>query len=288
MRKGWISDKPISGERAGACPSSIRKPHGYFWLIILTSVVFTATATAGQRISKVRAGEHEDFARLVFDMEGPTQVGDPQVSSGRIWLSFLGTETELSKTQLLAGTIRSVEFVSEGQNLNAEIEVAVGKFEINLFALTNPDRIVLDVFPERQASAFSVSEREEVEPAKGRPAIPSDNERANSHRVGIGTTGEPDLESPPGALNANSRSLETEPGKVLSAGFNWALAGLVSLGLFLIGLLSVACMKVVKKTELTLKTREPGEDFRRSVAEVDTLIKEEIRNYDRLKWRNQE
>ena len=288
MRKGWISDKPISGERAGACPSSIRKPHGHFWLIILTSVFFTATAAAGQRISKVRAGEHDDFARLVFDLEGPTQVGDPQVSSGRIWLPFLGTETELPKTPLLEDTIRSVKFAKEGQNLNAEIEVAISEFEIKLFALTNPDRIVLDVFPERQASAFSVSEREEVEPTKVRPALPSEDARANNQGIGIGLTSEAELVDSAGALNTNTRPLETrpletEPGKVLSAGFNWTLAGLVALGVFLVGLLSVACMKVVKKTELTLKTREPGEEFRRSVAEVDALIKEEIRNYDRLK-----
>ena len=303
MMKGCISDKPISDERASPFPSSIRKHHRHFWLIFVTSVVLVTMAMAGQRISKVRFGEHEDFARLVFELEGTVQVGDSRISSGRIWLPFPDTKTELPDTQFQEGTFRSVEFVKKGQDLRAEIEVAVGDFEINVFALTDPDRIVLDVFPGRPASALTASEKEEVEPTAGRPLLPSEDESVSTQGIGTGQEGGTDVEHSAGALNAGSESretgspetrplgdgaLEVEPSKVFSAGFNWAPVGLVALGLFLVGLLSVTCMKVLKKPEATLENEGVGEDFRRSVAEIDTLIKEEILSYERLKWRNQE
>jgi hypothetical protein len=303
MTEGCIADKPFLDNRVGACPSSIWKLHGHFWLIIVTSVLFAATAMAMPKISKVRTGEHEDFARLVFELEGTAQVGESQISSGRIWLTLLGVETALPKTTLLEGTIRSVEFVKEGKNVKAEVEVADSDFEIKVFALTDPDRIVVDVFPETRAAALTARNREEVEPTAGGTALSSEDASVNSEGFRTRPEGNAEVAQPVGSLSAGLESLEVgssetssikpetlevEPGTVVSAGFDWGLVGLVALVVFLIGLLSVTCMKVLKKPEATVEKEGASEDFRRSVTEIDTLIKGEIRNYDRLRWRKQE
>jgi hypothetical protein len=303
MSNGHILDKPFFDNRVGACPSRIWTLHGHLWLIIATSLLFAATAMAVPKISGVRTGEHEDFARLVFELEGTAQVGESQISSGRIWLTLLGVETALPKTRLLEGTIRSVEFVKEGKNVKAEVEVADSDFEINVFALTDPDRIVVDVFPEPQASALNAPNRGNVEPTAGRPVLSGEDASFSNLGIETGPEDKADVEQSAGALNAGFESLETgspeprpsvaeslevEPGTVVSAGFDWGLVGLVALVVFLIGLLSVTCMKVLKKPEATVEKEGASEDFRRSVTEIDTLIKAEIRNYDRLRWRKQE
>jgi hypothetical protein len=260
-------------------------------------------ALAGPRVCKVRVGDHESFARLVFEMEGVAEVGDLRISSGGIWLTLLDTVTELQNMQFENGTMRSIEFVREGQTLNARIEVTLDRFEHRLFALTEPDRIVLDVHPQQQPSELTVSEMEGGGSAEERPAARSEDSKLNSRGVDLGMTTEAEMGSSSEVISVDSAvplmgtsTLESheagpvvvESGRDASTGFNWTPVGLVALGLFLIGLLSIACAKVLKKTDVNTRKKRPNEEFRENVAAIDTLIKKEIRNFNRLRWRKQE
>ena len=294
--------RPTSDQRSRAGLSTIRSSCGRVWFIILISMAIQLCAMAGPRVSKVRVGDHESFARLVFEMEGLAEVGDLRISSGRIWLPLLDTATELQNMQLENGTIRSIEFVREGQTLNAGVEVTFDRFEHRLFALTEPDRIVLDVHPE-QPGPLAVAEKLELGPTEESPAPRTEHSRLNRQGVELGTTTEAEMESSLEVMRVDSvvpekevstqRSLEAVPVAAeseldVSAEVSWTIVGLVALGLFLIGLLSIACVKLPKKREVVTEKSKPNEEFKKNVAAIDSLIKKEIRNFDRLRWRKQE
>ena len=294
--------RPTSDQRSRAGLSTIRSSCGRVWFIILISMAIELCALAGPRVSKVRVGDHESFARLVFEMEGLAEVGDVRISSGRIWLPLLDTATELENMQLENGTIRSIEFVREGQTLNAGVEVTFDRFEHRLFALTEPDRIVLDVHPE-QSVPLAVAEKMEIGPTEESSAPRTEHSRLNRQDVELGTTTEAEMESSSEVMRVDSAVREKETSTMgsleavpiaaeseqdVSAEVNWTPVGLVTLGLFLIGLLSIACVELLKKKEVVSEKSKPNEEFNKNIAAIDALIKKEIRNFDRLRWRKQE
>ena len=296
-------DRPASDQRSRAGLSTIRSSRGRVCFVILIFMAIELCALAGPRVSKVRVGDHESFARLVLEMEGVAEVGDPRVSSARIWLPLRETATELQNMQFENGTIRSIEFVREGQTLNAGIRVSSARFEHRLFALAEPDRIVLDVYPQQQLSELTGSEEWGSRSAEEKPTPRSDDSRLNSQVVGPRATAEAEPKSlsevmsvdsaVPQMGTSTSESHEAGPVVVASgmyalAGFNWTPVGLVALGLFLIGLLSIACVKLLKKNEAVPEKSKSSEEFRKNIAAIDSLIKKEIRNVDRLKLRKQE
>lgn len=303
MARNCRSHSFDSGEGGKSGSSRRWSPKGYPLLIILYSAVLVTTATAASRISQVRAGDHQDFARLVFEMEGTAQIVHPEVSPGTIRLSFSDTETQLPKRQVLEGPIRSIEFESEGPHLNAAIEVAAIDFETRLFSLDSPTRVVLDVVPKQGNAALGTVSSNDLPIGEPQTVFHSNEKEVADQGVESVTGLEPQAEdstvfAADGQETLADRNVELIPtekvaggletGRFLPNGFYWARAGVFAFGLFLIGLISVVCMTLVKGPGSRGEKAGSGEEFRKSVAEIDRLIAKEVRNYEKLRWRKQE
>lgn len=102
-------------------------------------------------LSVVRTGKHENFTRVVFEFKNAVQFNNPEIKGkGKFSLVFLNSTTKLprltlyktGKTQL----VHSVEFVRQKSNLTAIVRLAFPYFILKSYALSSPDRIVVDAY----------------------------------------------------------------------------------------------------------------------------------------------
>jgi hypothetical protein len=102
-------------------------------------------------LSYVRTGKHENFSRVVFEFQNAVQFKNPEIKGkGKFSLVFLNSTTKLprltlyktGKTQL----VHSVEFVRQKSDLTAIVRLSFPYFILKSYALSAPDRIVVDAY----------------------------------------------------------------------------------------------------------------------------------------------
>ncbi len=102
-------------------------------------------------LSQVRTGKHENFARVVFEFQSAVQFDSPKITGkGKFSLVFLNSTTKLprltlyktGKTQL----VKSIECVRQKTNLTAIVRLTFPYFILKSYALSAPDRIVVDAY----------------------------------------------------------------------------------------------------------------------------------------------
>ena len=106
---------------------------------------------AAANLSKVRTGKHENFARIVFEFQSGVDFKKPEIKGkGKFSLVFLNSTTHLphlkvyktGKTQL----IHSVEYIQQKSNLAAVVNLDFPYFLLKSYALSAPDRVVVDAY----------------------------------------------------------------------------------------------------------------------------------------------
>jgi hypothetical protein len=129
-------------------------------------------------LSHVRTGKHENFARIVFEFQSGVQFKSPEIKGeGKFSLVFLNSTTNLPRlTQYKTGKtqlVRSVEFAGQNSNLTAVVKLAFPYFILKSYALSAPDRIVVDAYwmsspSENSEQKKSLTEESVTEPAGSR------------------------------------------------------------------------------------------------------------------------
>ncbi len=115
--------------------------------------LFQAGSVLGAELRYIRIGEHKTHTRIVFELRGSANFKEPVVKGkGRFSVVFVGTTTSLPK-QILSETTKrvdAIEFVQDKSQLAANVILPFPYFKIKSFALSNPQRVVLDI---RQSSS---------------------------------------------------------------------------------------------------------------------------------------
>jgi hypothetical protein len=126
-------------------------------------------------LSRVRTGKHENFARVVFEFQNAVQFKSPEIKGkGKFSLVFLDSITKLprltvyktGKTQM----VQSIEYVRENSNLTAIVRLTFPYFILKSYALSAPDRIVVDAYwmtapPEKNEQKASLTKESITAPS---------------------------------------------------------------------------------------------------------------------------
>jgi hypothetical protein len=96
-----------------------------------------------------RAGDHEDFTRIVFEFEKMAQFTEPVIGrDSNLSVVFPNTTTTIP-SPIIYGTTTNVEEIQLYQRdsiLAANILLDIPHFKVKAYRLSNPDRYVIDVF----------------------------------------------------------------------------------------------------------------------------------------------
>jgi hypothetical protein len=106
-------------------------------------------SAGGAQLRYIRIGEHEGFTRIVFEFRGPAAFEEPRVrGKGQLSVVFPDTTTALPR-QISTETTKRVDaitFVQQDAHLMANITVRFPYFTLKPLTLSNPERVVLDVY----------------------------------------------------------------------------------------------------------------------------------------------
>jgi hypothetical protein len=121
-------------------------------LIVAVCLLFVPQEWAvAADLTHARTGKHEKFARVVFEFQNAVKFKSPEINGkGNFSLIFLNSTTKLprltsyktGKTQM----VRSIEYVQQESNLKAIISLTFPYFILKSYALSAPDRIVVDAY----------------------------------------------------------------------------------------------------------------------------------------------
>jgi hypothetical protein len=100
-------------------------------------------------LTRTRAGDHDDFSRIVFEFENIAPFIEPVIGpNGKLSVVFPNTTTTLL-SPIIYGTTTQVEEIQlyqQASTLAATITLAIPNFKVKSYLLTNPDRYVIDIF----------------------------------------------------------------------------------------------------------------------------------------------
>ena len=140
---------------------------------------------AAANLSKVRTGKHEHFARIAFEFQSAVQFKNPEIiGKGKFSLVFLNSATNLphlklyktGKTQL----VRSVEYVQQKSNLTAIVSMTFPYFILKSYALSAPDRIVVDAYWMSSPSENSEQKESLIKESVAEPSLSPDQKKAKN------------------------------------------------------------------------------------------------------------
>ena len=114
-------------------------------LLLWLNSGFAGAAT----LSGTRAGDHDDFTRIVFEFKNMAPFTEPVIGrDGKVSVVFPDTTTTL-KSPIIYGTTTQVEEIQlyqRNSNLAANITLNIPHFKLRSYLLWDPDRYVIDVF----------------------------------------------------------------------------------------------------------------------------------------------
>jgi hypothetical protein len=265
----------------------------------------------GAQLRYIRIGEHEAFTRVVFEFRGPAVFEKPQVrGKGKLSVVFLDTTTALPRHILSETTKRvdTIEFVQQDTHLAAQITLSFPYFRLKSFSLSNPERVVLDIYrmetpPENVIFGGSIQEGSEravaeadkpleqprsfknkptIQEAQGHsqrpPQDPAKRSAATLPRepataVGEIAKPEPDRQGPSVDHSAQHSPWQTYP-----------LAILMVLSIVLVALLSFIVFQKRRGpgSRQGVWTLDPTLEAKESMAAIDKRIKDEFNKFDQL------
>lgn len=285
-----------------------------FKFMMIAAVVFTLSmpgwARAGS-LRDVRTGKHEKFTRVVFEFEDSVLFESPVIKGkGKFSVVFLDSSTTLPRlTSFKTGPIQlvhSIELVREKSNLTANVRLSFPYFILKSFPLSNPNRIVVDVYqvtsPHEEAEQKEslhekfLAETSTVPESKELNDIPQKDleKAADSQSVTPTDVEESELKEtqPPEQVISNNTSNQISHQTVGSPS---SLGGNTMIQIYLLVALNVLTGIIVVLIILTIFKKRPKIDFGhlfeimefiktsdKSIETIDTQLKSAFKEYDKL------
>jgi hypothetical protein len=260
------------------------------WLSLIFAVLISwlpLGLAQAANLKYVRAGEHGSFTRVVFEFQGMVQSTEPDIIGiGKFSVIFSDMTTALPRKTLNKTTkgIQSVELIQKESRLTATTTLSFPYFKLKTFSLSNPDRLVIDVY--KMSSPPTTSHLEES--LKVKP-------------INI----KPDTEEPLQAKADTKKNLQANPNKVVliepadvsqmiqtkkfSKNTNYSVliyifALLNVLSLIIIALLSLNLLRRRSTTGSESLKRVLGslETTDERIADINVLIKKELEKLHQL------
>lgn len=126
------------------------------------------------QLNDVRVGVYDTFTRIVFEFNGPVQFQDPILrGQGAFTVKFINSESALPDRPLQAKTKRLtfLRLSRQATHLVADIGLSFAHLKLKAFALTGPQRVVVDAYetkpPPAPITIKDVVVKESMRPAAG-------------------------------------------------------------------------------------------------------------------------
>lgn len=113
-------------------------------------------------LTSVKTEEHENITRVVFEFQNAVQFEDPKIKDkGKFSVRFLDSSTDLHPlTKYWTDSlqkVQSIEFIKDKSYLTANVTLTFPYFMLKAFSLTDPERVVVDVYSLPAISKKTVS-----------------------------------------------------------------------------------------------------------------------------------
>lgn len=129
-------------------------------LLCLTLCLWLNTGVAGAAtLYGTRAGDHNDFTRIVFEFRDFVQFIQPVIKrDGTLSVVFRDTTTELPGQLAYKETnrVEGIQLYRRNSNLAANIALSIPDFKVKSYFLTNPERFVIDIYWMQRAPVVEV------------------------------------------------------------------------------------------------------------------------------------
>ena len=268
-----------------------------------------ATAFAAH-LKNIRLGNHKAFTRIVFEFDGASTYQIAEIDGERIASvifpdSSVGSISPLKNLREEYHFIDSVALSNKENNVIATIISRCPKFEIRSFALSNPNRVVLDFYglkeepaasaivPQQPTDTIKTDKTEEV---NEEPVV---SEEKSGEETTENATIQPALQVPPEkTVSKPIVRRDKSDGKKLSdvieiplepSDYNRMQAALmvllVVLNLITVAILVILTVNILKwKRWAGLVEHEPVVDsLENNVVSIDWKIQEELKKYKRTR-----
>jgi hypothetical protein len=122
------------------------------WITLIAAFIFYCPQYGWAKtdyLKSVRAGEHDAFTRLVFEVEGPVRFETRTMKGSRkfsVLLYHTTSDQGSRKLSKLSQHVKSVELVAQTPHLEADIILSIPYFDLRAYALKSPDRVVVDAY----------------------------------------------------------------------------------------------------------------------------------------------
>lgn len=193
-------------------------------LTLLVAFVWMAELASAAKLQEIRTGKKSGFTRLVLQFEAPPrfQVKD-QGAANQLALMFFETTSGLLQTnQNYSDPVKTVAVQQNGPDLNVVVTLSVPGYSLKTFALTEPHRVVFDLYPVAAEASLvllnklmvkaSAEEGKAVdEPPPPAPAAEPKPAPAEPEPAPAEPEPAPAEESPPTATEEKPAAIEPEP-----------------------------------------------------------------------------
>jgi hypothetical protein len=125
-------------------------------LALLIPILWMAENASAAKLREVRTGKKSGFTRLVFQFEAPTryQVQDKTAPS-QFSITFLEATSGVSqKNQKYVDPVTNIAINQDGSRLKTVVALSIPHFRLKTFTLTEPHRVVVDLYPAAAAESY--------------------------------------------------------------------------------------------------------------------------------------
>ena len=120
-------------------------------LILVVSIMLVGSQPShakANELTKIRAWEYKTYSRIVFDFKEKVNYTQPVIlEKGTFSIDFHDTTTTMGG-DIKSSLINKIEFVYQESFLTARIDLPIKLFTIKSFSLSNPFRVVCDIYKE--------------------------------------------------------------------------------------------------------------------------------------------
>ena len=127
-------------------------------LALMTSFFLMEAVASAATLQEIRIGKKSDFTRLVFQFEAPPRFQvKANAAPNELYLTFLETSSGLlqSKQNKFSAPVKNIAVHQDGPNLVAVAALSVPSYRLKTFTLTEPHRVVFDLYPAAAVESLS-------------------------------------------------------------------------------------------------------------------------------------
>jgi hypothetical protein len=254
-------------------------------IIAALLLMLQSGGTHAANLKYVRTANHQDFTRIVFEFQNETQFKEPVIhGKGNFSVAFYDSTTVLPRQILYKTTqiqpVRSIEFTQKETLLTAVIKLPFSDFNLKVFSLSDPNRVVIDAYktipppresvPEESLHAKPMAKESKEPETKDPKAVPEESPAKELNRV---------VKKEPEVIRDKFPATQTGENYTLQT---YMLVLLNFLTVVIVLLLSFNLLK--KKSGMNSKHGGKISDAVKTgderIAAIDTMINRELKKHD--------